>query len=127
MHSPSTQTPDPICYPRPPWTTHSPRSTPLTSRSTSSATTRALADSKFDHAVIFSGALHYQFLDDMPYPFKVNPHFKAWVPVTDNPNCFVVYTPGLKPKLLYYAAGRLLAQGGRRGRPRAGSRSSTWS
>jgi Xaa-Pro dipeptidase len=63
----------------------------------------ALAESKFDHAVIFSGALHYQFLDDMSYPFKVNPHFKMWAPVTDNPNCFVVYTPGLKPKLIYYA------------------------
>ncbi|MDP9190585.1 MAG: Xaa-Pro dipeptidase [Acidobacteriota bacterium] len=62
----------------------------------------ALAASQFDHAVIFSGALHYQFLDDMPYPFKVNPHFKAWVPVTDNPNCFIVYTPGVKPKLIYY-------------------------
>jgi Xaa-Pro dipeptidase len=62
----------------------------------------ALKDSKFDHAVVFSGALHYQFVDDMPYPFKVNPHFKAWAPVTDNPNCFVVYTPGMKPKLVYY-------------------------
>lgn len=62
----------------------------------------ALAAGKFDHAVIFSGALHYQFLDDMPYSFKPNPHFKAWAPVTDNPNCFVVYTPGLKPKLVYY-------------------------
>jgi Xaa-Pro dipeptidase len=63
---------------------------------------RALLEGKFDHAVIFSGALHYQFVDDMPYPFKVNPHFKSWVPVTDNPNCFVIYTPGLKPKLIYY-------------------------
>ena len=63
---------------------------------------RALMDSKFDHAVVFSGALHYQFVDDMPYPFKVNPHFKAWVPVTDNPNCFVLYTPGLKPRLIYW-------------------------
>lgn len=62
----------------------------------------ALEASKFEHAVIFSGALHYQFADDMPYPFKVNPQFKAWAPVTDNPNCFVIYTPGLKPKLLYY-------------------------
>ena len=60
---------------------------------------RALQAAGFDHAVIFSGALHYQFLDDMPYPFKVNPHFKGWAPVTDNPNSFVVYTPGLKPKL----------------------------
>ncbi|HEY0371434.1 MAG TPA: Xaa-Pro dipeptidase [Thermoanaerobaculia bacterium] len=62
----------------------------------------ALEESKFEHAVIFSGALHYQFVDDMPYSFKVNPHFKMWVPVTDNPNCFVIYTPGRKPKLLYY-------------------------
>ncbi|HEX8408094.1 MAG TPA: Xaa-Pro dipeptidase [Thermoanaerobaculia bacterium] len=62
----------------------------------------ALEESKFEHAAIFSGALHYQFLDDMPYPFKVNPHFKCWAPVVDNPNCFVLYTPGLKPKLVYY-------------------------
>ena len=62
----------------------------------------ALAEAKFDHAVIFSGALHYQFVDDMPYPFKVNPHFKMWAPVTDNPHCWVIYTPGMKPKLLYY-------------------------
>lgn len=63
---------------------------------------RALAEARLDHAVVFSGALHYQFVDDMPYPFKVNPHFKSWVPVTDNPNCFVVYTPGVKPKLIYW-------------------------
>lgn len=63
---------------------------------------RTLADHKFDHAVVFSGALRYQFLDDMAYSFKVNPHFKSWVPVVDNPNCFVVYTPGLKPKLVYW-------------------------
>ena len=62
----------------------------------------ALEESKFDHAVVFSGALHYQFVDDMPYPFKVNPHFKMWAPVTTVANCFVIYTPGLKPKLLYY-------------------------
>jgi Xaa-Pro dipeptidase len=62
----------------------------------------ALSLGNFDHALIFSGALHGQFLDDMSYPFKPNPHFKAWVPVTDNPNCFVVYTPGVKPKLVYH-------------------------
>jgi Xaa-Pro dipeptidase len=62
----------------------------------------ALKDSNFDHALVFSGALHYQFVDDMPYAFKVNPQFKAWAPVTDNPNCFVIYTPGMKPKLVYY-------------------------
>jgi len=38
----------------------------------------------------------------MTYPFKVNPHFKSWVPVVDNPHCFIVYTPGRKPRLVYY-------------------------
>ena len=63
---------------------------------------RALLDSDFDHVAVFSGALHYQFLDDMSYPFKINPHFKSWLPVTDNPNCWVVYTPNVKPKLIYW-------------------------
>src|SRR5688500_19044232 len=62
----------------------------------------ALGASQFDHAVVFSGGLHYQYLDDMPYPFKVNPHFKGWAPVADNPNCFLIYTPGVKPKLVYF-------------------------
>ena len=63
---------------------------------------RALSENEFDHAAVFSGALHYQFVDDMSYPYKVNPQFKSWVPVVDNPNCFVIYTPGIKPKLLYW-------------------------
>ncbi|HEX7151284.1 MAG TPA: Xaa-Pro dipeptidase [Thermoanaerobaculia bacterium] len=63
---------------------------------------RAMAELKYDHVVIFSGALHYQFLDDMPYPFKANPHFKVWAPVVDNPHCFIIYTPGVKPKMLYF-------------------------
>ena len=62
----------------------------------------ALSASKFDHALIYSGGLHYQFLDDMPYPFKVNPHFKNWVPVGDTAGSFVLYTPGMKPKLIWY-------------------------
>ena len=63
---------------------------------------RALEESKFDHALVFSGALHYQFVDDMPYPYKVNPHFKLWAPVLESPNSFVLYTPGMKPKLIYH-------------------------
>lgn len=63
---------------------------------------RALAEHGFDHLVIFAGAQQYMFLDDMPYPFKVNPHFKAWVPVVDNPHCFLVYTPGRKPRLVFH-------------------------
>ena len=63
---------------------------------------RALAATSFDHAVIFSGALKVLFLDDNYYPFKTNPHFKSWVPVTDNPNCYVIYSPGRKPQLLFW-------------------------
>src|SRR6266496_3062191 len=40
---------------------------------------RALGDSGFDHAIIFAGAIRVAFLDDMFYPFKPNPHFKAWL------------------------------------------------
>jgi len=29
--------------------------------------------------VIFAGAHHMIFLDDMPYPFKANPQLKAWL------------------------------------------------
>jgi Xaa-Pro dipeptidase len=63
---------------------------------------RALTATGFDHAVIFSGALKMQFLDDQFYPFKASPHFKSWVPVVDNPNCVLIYTPGRKPVLVYH-------------------------
>lgn len=63
---------------------------------------RALAESGYDHLIIFGGTTRMAFLDDMPYPFKANPHFKAWVPVIDNPNCFIVYTPAEKPRLIYF-------------------------
>ncbi len=63
---------------------------------------RALAESKYDQVIIFGGTTRMAFLDDMPYPFKPNPHFKAWLPVLDNANCYVVYTPGKKPRLIYF-------------------------
>jgi Xaa-Pro dipeptidase len=63
---------------------------------------RALAAAGFDHVVIFAGAQHVALFDDYLYPFKVNPHFKWWVPVVDNPHCMLIYTPGVKPRLIYY-------------------------
>jgi Xaa-Pro dipeptidase len=63
---------------------------------------RALADHGYDSVVIFGGAQQMIFLDDNPYPFKVNPHLKYWVPVVDNPNCFLTFRPGEKPRLVFY-------------------------
>jgi Xaa-Pro dipeptidase len=62
----------------------------------------ALAATGYDAVVIFGGALHIAFLDDNSYPFRVNPHFKSWVPVVDNPHCFLVYTPGETPQLVFF-------------------------
>ncbi len=61
----------------------------------------ALAATGFDALAIYAGEPPMQFLDDQAYPFKVNPHFKAWVPVTDTPGCVLVYAPGSPPRLLF--------------------------
>ncbi|HET6632613.1 MAG TPA: Xaa-Pro dipeptidase, partial [Rhodanobacteraceae bacterium] len=61
----------------------------------------ALAKAKREHLVIPAGVLRYKFRDDMPYPFVVSPHFKAWLPVLQAPGSWLVYTPGQKPKLVY--------------------------
>jgi Xaa-Pro dipeptidase len=62
----------------------------------------ALAASGFDALVIHAGRPPIQFLDDQDYPYKVNPHFKAWVPILDNPGCLLVYSPGSKPRVLFH-------------------------
>ncbi|WP_257387020.1 Xaa-Pro dipeptidase [Tahibacter caeni] len=61
----------------------------------------ALERGGFDHLVIAAGQPRYQFLDDLPYPFQVNPHFKQWLPVTRAPGSWLVITPGHKPRLIY--------------------------
>ena len=65
-------------------------------------TDRVLADTGFEAVVIHAGNPPTQFLDDQDYPYKVNPHFKAWVPVLDNPRSLLVYRPGRAPQLLFY-------------------------
>lgn len=57
---------------------------------------------KADYLVIHSGIAKYTFMDDRTYPFEVNPHFKAWLPVIDNPNCFVITDGVSKPELIFY-------------------------
>jgi Xaa-Pro dipeptidase len=65
-------------------------------------TEQSLAASGFDALVIHAGTPPTQFLDDQDYPYKVNPHFKAWVPIVDNPRCILVVAPGAKLKVLFY-------------------------
>lgn len=61
----------------------------------------ALQRGGFDHLVVPSGSLHYQVFDDRDYPYAVNPHFKAWVPLTRVPNSWLVYTPGKRPTVIF--------------------------
>ena len=70
-------------------------------RTLRSRTDEALSIAGYDSLAIHSGRLWMQFLDDQPYPFKVNPHFKAWVPLLDAPDCWILYTPGKRPRLLF--------------------------
>ena len=62
----------------------------------------ALERAGASHAVIFSGAPKFAFLDDNTYPFRANPHFVGWAPLTRLPLSYIVYTPGEKPVLVYY-------------------------
>jgi Xaa-Pro dipeptidase len=62
----------------------------------------ALAKAGFEHLLVASGVEKMRFLDDMPYPFKASPQFKAWVPLVQDPNSWIAYTPGSKPLLVHY-------------------------
>ena len=63
---------------------------------------RALEKGGFDHLLVPSGVEKFEFLDDRPYPFKPNAHFKAWLPLTRHPSCWIAYTPGSKPVLVSF-------------------------
>jgi len=62
----------------------------------------ALEQAGASHAVIYSGNPKIAFLDDYQMPFKANPHFASWAPLTRLPFSYIVYTPGEKPVLVYY-------------------------
>ncbi len=65
-------------------------------------TEAALERAGLAQLIVFSGQPLIQFLDDSAYPFKVNPHFKAWLPLVDTPHCFIIYKPGSTPVLVFY-------------------------
>jgi Xaa-Pro dipeptidase len=62
----------------------------------------ALEQAGASHAIIFSGNPRIAFLDDYQMPFKPNPHFVNWAPLTRLPFSYIVYTPGTTPVLIYF-------------------------
>ncbi|MGB1200043.1 MAG: Xaa-Pro dipeptidase [Cognaticolwellia aestuarii] len=62
----------------------------------------AMKRENLEGLVIHSGKELKVFLDDYGYPFKVNPHFKHWLPLVDIPNCWLVIKGSDKPTLIYY-------------------------
>lgn len=65
-------------------------------------TKKALSRENIEGVVIHSGQEIKAFLDDNPYPFRVNPHFKHWLPLIDSPNCWLIVNGEDKPTLIYY-------------------------
>ena len=65
-------------------------------------TKQALSCEKIEGIVIHSGQEIKAFLDDNTYPFRVNPHFKHWVPLIDVPNCWLIVNGEDIPTLIYY-------------------------
>ncbi|MBL8266483.1 Xaa-Pro dipeptidase [Steroidobacter sp.] len=64
-------------------------------------TDEALAATGFDALAIYAGGQHMQFLDDQPYPFKPNPHFRWWTPLAEAADCWIVYRPGQRLQLVF--------------------------
>ena len=62
---------------------------------------RALAAFGYDGLIVGSGSQRYFYLDDNTYPFRPNPRYRAWLPDA-SPDCFVVYRPGARPKLVFH-------------------------
>lgn len=62
----------------------------------------ALERTGFDTLLIASGIEKYAFLDDRPYLFQANPHFKHWLPLTNHPHSWLAVRPGQKPRVVYF-------------------------
>lgn len=55
-----------------------------------------------DALLIHSGQVKKAFLDDLYYPFQVNPHFKHFLPFVALPNSWILLNGVNKPKLVLY-------------------------
>jgi Xaa-Pro dipeptidase len=61
----------------------------------------ALEACGFTSVLIHAGAPPAVFEDDQHYPFRVNAAFKSWVPLTDVPDSWLYFEPGLTPLLIF--------------------------
>lgn len=64
-------------------------------------TDAALAACGFATLAIYAGAAHMRFLDDQPYAFQANPHFKLWTPLVAAEGCWIIYQPTLPLRLIF--------------------------
>ena len=61
-----------------------------------------LARHPYEGLLIAAGSLRHPFRDDGDYPFKVNPYFKAWLPLLGRPGCYVWLAAGESKPVLFY-------------------------
>lgn len=62
----------------------------------------ALSTQNLNAVLIYSGHQTYSFMDDNSLPFRVNPFFKYWLPLTQQQQSFVYYEIGKKPHLFLF-------------------------
>jgi Xaa-Pro dipeptidase len=65
---------------------------------------QALDIAGYGSVLIHSGSPHPLFEDDQEQAFQANPPFKAWVPLTDVPDCFIYFEAGHQPSLMFHQA-----------------------
>ncbi|MDX1460910.1 MAG: Xaa-Pro dipeptidase [Xanthomonadales bacterium] len=56
----------------------------------------------FEAVVVHAGSALISFLDDYHYPFRPNPHFLQWLPLTHHHDSVLVVGLGEKPRLIYF-------------------------
>jgi Xaa-Pro dipeptidase len=62
----------------------------------------ALGAEGFDAALIHAGSEIISFMDDYHYPFRPNPHFLQWLPLTHHHDSALLIRAGETPRLYYY-------------------------
>jgi Xaa-Pro dipeptidase len=62
----------------------------------------ALLAEDYSAILMHAGSPLISFLDDYVYPFRSNPHFLAWLPLTHHPDSVLLIRPGERPLLWFY-------------------------